>query len=182
MTFLTAALSAFNSRGQETEGVVHRVLNLVQTSGLLSKELYLESSPATTHRPSQPLHFSTQAKLLVLPVFEAFGLLAPRRPSVPSTTATGSLYPPLRRSKSVPAHFRSVSFGVGYPHVRSIERWHSGWLPLGWQRRLSPKGRVCFLDHNTRTTTWRDPRERPRQHLDQLQRATQSIPSSHTVQ
>lgn len=33
-----------------------------------------------------------------------------------------------------------------------------GDLPSGWERRVAPNGRVYFVDHNTRTTTWSDPR------------------------
>lgn len=33
-----------------------------------------------------------------------------------------------------------------------------GELPSGWERRLTPEGRPYFVDHNTRTTTWVDPR------------------------
>ncbi|GLB38349.1 putative ubiquitin-protein ligase [Lyophyllum shimeji] len=30
-------------------------------------------------------------------------------------------------------------------------------LPPGWERRLDPQGRTYYVDHNTRTTTWRRP-------------------------
>ncbi|PPQ70016.1 hypothetical protein CVT26_013304 [Gymnopilus dilepis] len=40
-------------------------------------------------------------------------------------------------------------------------------LPLGWEERRTPEGRPYFVDHNTRTTTWTDPR-----------RATQPPPSA----
>ncbi|KAI9224517.1 C2 domain-containing protein, partial [Blastocladiella britannica] len=33
-----------------------------------------------------------------------------------------------------------------------------GPLPAGWESRMTPEGRVYFVDHNTRTTTWVDPR------------------------
>ncbi|TRM60509.1 hypothetical protein BD626DRAFT_571583 [Schizophyllum amplum] len=33
-----------------------------------------------------------------------------------------------------------------------------GPLPSGWEMRLTSTGRVYFVDHNTRTTTWDDPR------------------------
>lgn len=33
-----------------------------------------------------------------------------------------------------------------------------GPLPSGWEMRLTSNGRVYFVDHNTRTTTWDDPR------------------------
>eukprot|EP01086_Lenisia_limosa_P002893 TRINITY_DN1697_c0_g1_i4.p1 TRINITY_DN1697_c0_g1~~TRINITY_DN1697_c0_g1_i4.p1 ORF type:complete len:795 (-),score=150.24 TRINITY_DN1697_c0_g1_i4:157-2541(-) len=31
-------------------------------------------------------------------------------------------------------------------------------LPMGWEERSAPDGRVYFVDHNTRTTHWVDPR------------------------
>lgn len=33
-----------------------------------------------------------------------------------------------------------------------------GALPSGWEMRLTSTGKVYFVDHNTRTTTWDDPR------------------------
>uniref|UniRef100_A0A060T4D3 E3 ubiquitin-protein ligase n=1 Tax=Blastobotrys adeninivorans TaxID=409370 RepID=A0A060T4D3_BLAAD len=33
-----------------------------------------------------------------------------------------------------------------------------GELPSGWEQRFTPEGRPYFVDHNTRTTTWVDPR------------------------
>ncbi|BFZ59886.1 hypothetical protein YB2330_000908 [Saitoella coloradoensis] len=34
----------------------------------------------------------------------------------------------------------------------------TGELPPGWEQRQTPEGRTYFVDHNTRTTTWVDPR------------------------
>lgn len=34
----------------------------------------------------------------------------------------------------------------------------TGELPAGWEQRQTPEGRSYFVDHNTRTTTWVDPR------------------------
>ncbi|CDW98831.1 hypothetical protein [Sporisorium scitamineum] len=34
----------------------------------------------------------------------------------------------------------------------------NGPLPAGWEQRHTPEGRPYFVDHNTRTTTWVDPR------------------------
>ncbi|KAH9900231.1 HECT-domain-containing protein [Xylariomycetidae sp. FL2044] len=34
----------------------------------------------------------------------------------------------------------------------------TGELPSGWEARFTPEGRPYFVDHNTRTTTWVDPR------------------------
>lgn len=35
---------------------------------------------------------------------------------------------------------------------------HEAPLPAGWEQRTTPQGRTYFVDHNTRTTTWVDPR------------------------
>jgi len=34
----------------------------------------------------------------------------------------------------------------------------TGELPAAWEQRHTPEGRAYFVDHNTRTTTWVDPR------------------------
>lgn len=31
-------------------------------------------------------------------------------------------------------------------------------LPSGWEMKMTPQGKIYFVDHNTRTTTWEDPR------------------------
>jgi hypothetical protein len=31
-------------------------------------------------------------------------------------------------------------------------------LPAGWEQRWNSEGRIFFVDHNTQTTTWNDPR------------------------
>jgi E3 ubiquitin-protein ligase NEDD4 len=33
-----------------------------------------------------------------------------------------------------------------------------GPLPSGWEMRMTSAGRVYFVDHNTKITTWDDPR------------------------
>lgn len=32
------------------------------------------------------------------------------------------------------------------------------WNFLGWEERVHSDGRIFFIDHNTRTTQWEDPR------------------------
>ncbi|CAN9507050.1 unnamed protein product [Ophioblennius macclurei] len=41
----------------------------------------------------------------------------------------------------------------------------SGFLPAGWEVRSAPNGRPFFIDHNTKTTTWNDPRLKIPVHL-----------------
>lgn len=35
-------------------------------------------------------------------------------------------------------------------------------LPLGWEEKTDPKGRVFYIDHINRLTTWTDPRQSTR--------------------
>ena len=41
---------------------------------------------------------------------------------------------------------------------RSTTTTGSGSLPVGWEERYTPEDRPYYVDHNTRTTTWVDPR------------------------
>jgi atrophin-1 interacting protein 5 (WW domain-containing E3 ubiquitin protein ligase 1) len=38
-----------------------------------------------------------------------------------------------------------------------VTTWERPLLPSGWERRLDTKGRLYYVDHNTRTTTWQKP-------------------------
>ncbi|WVO14667.1 hypothetical protein L204_102304 [Cryptococcus depauperatus] len=50
-------------------------------------------------------------------------------------------------------------------------------LPAGWEIRYTPEGRPYFVDHNTRSTTWIDPRRRINRPTSspQLNNAVQSL-------
>lgn len=81
---------------------------------------------------------------------------APAAPAAPAAAASQrgagvpqSLTPPL------PA----MSPEESPQHTPSPEATHdSGFLPAGWEVRCAPSGRPFFIDHNTKTTTWEDPR------------------------
>lgn len=54
---------------------------------------------------------------------------------------------------------------AGVPNANAVQMMNSGAttaglgeLPAGWEQRFTPEGRAYFVDHNTRTTTWVDPR------------------------
>ncbi|CAL8243247.1 unnamed protein product [Lota lota] len=40
----------------------------------------------------------------------------------------------------------------------SDRSYECGFMPAGWEVRSAPNGRPFFIDHNTKTTTWEDPR------------------------
>ncbi|XP_062540481.1 transcriptional coactivator yorkie isoform X1 [Armigeres subalbatus] len=49
-------------------------------------------------------------------------------------------------------HSRGRSYDVSNQHA------HYGELPPGWEQAKTQDGRIYYLNHNTRTTTWEDPR------------------------
>ncbi|KAF3936391.1 hypothetical protein ABW19_dt0201634 [Dactylella cylindrospora] len=54
----------------------------------------------------------------------------------------------------------------------------SGELPPGWEQRHTPEGRAYFVDHNTRTTTWVDPRRQQYIRVYGQQQTVQTQPVS----
>ena len=66
---------------------------------------------------------------------------------------TGANSPGLQDRQSSPASSSNVSMMATGATTAG-----SGELPAGWEQRHTPEGRAYFVDHNTRTTTWVDPR------------------------
>ncbi|KAM4809470.1 E3 ubiquitin-protein ligase NEDD4-like isoform 2-T2 [Rhinophrynus dorsalis] len=88
-----------------------------------------------------------------------------RRPrSLSSPTVT--LSAPLEGAKDFPVR-RAVKDTLSNPQspqpspYNSPKPQHKGaqsFLPPGWEMRIAPNGRPFFIDHNSKTTTWEDPR------------------------
>ena len=67
---------------------------------------------------------------------------------------TGASSPSLQEQQnSSPANSNAVSMMATGATTAG-----TGELPAGWEQRHTPEGRAYFVDHNTRTTTWVDPR------------------------
>ncbi len=67
---------------------------------------------------------------------------------------TGASSPSLQEQQnSTPASSNAVSMMATGATTAG-----TGELPAGWEQRHTPEGRAYFVDHNTRTTTWVDPR------------------------
>uniref|UniRef100_A0A3Q2E9Q6 E3 ubiquitin-protein ligase n=1 Tax=Cyprinodon variegatus TaxID=28743 RepID=A0A3Q2E9Q6_CYPVA len=45
-----------------------------------------------------------------------------------------------------------------YSSPKTQHKTQQSFLPPGWEMRIAPNGRPFFIDHNSRTTTWEDPR------------------------
>uniref|UniRef100_A0A2K6V2U0 E3 ubiquitin-protein ligase n=1 Tax=Saimiri boliviensis boliviensis TaxID=39432 RepID=A0A2K6V2U0_SAIBB len=88
-----------------------------------------------------------------------------RRPrSLSSPTVT--LSAPLEGAKDSPVR-RAVKDTLSNPQSPQPSPYNSpkpqhkvtqSFLPPGWEMRIAPNGRPFFIDHNTKTTTWEDPR------------------------
>uniref|UniRef100_A0A8C1X018 E3 ubiquitin-protein ligase NEDD4-like n=1 Tax=Cyprinus carpio TaxID=7962 RepID=A0A8C1X018_CYPCA len=52
-----------------------------------------------------------------------------------------------------------------YSSPKSQHKANQSFLPPGWEMRIAPNGRPFFIDHNSRTTTWEDPRLKYPVHL-----------------
>eukprot|EP00066_Takifugu_rubripes_P019352 XP_011608618.1 PREDICTED: E3 ubiquitin-protein ligase NEDD4 isoform X4 [Takifugu rubripes] len=83
------------------------------------------------------------------------------------TRSTSWSRPPLQKAASVPPAAQSAPpFQACAPQeppqtTTSPEPpFESGSLPAGWEVRSAPNGRPFFIDHNTKSTTWNDPRLR----------------------
>ncbi|EXJ68278.1 E3 ubiquitin-protein ligase hulA [Cladophialophora psammophila CBS 110553] len=66
---------------------------------------------------------------------------------------TGANSPNLQESRGSPQQPNAVSMMATGATTAG-----TGELPAGWEQRHTPEGRAYFVDHNTRTTTWVDPR------------------------
>jgi E3 ubiquitin-protein ligase NEDD4 len=75
-----------------------------------------------------------------------------------NNTNTNSIY----RQSTSPTNSAATTTGGGGPAAiaagGNATTAGSGSLPAGWEERYTPEGRPYYVDHNTRTTTWVDPR------------------------
>lgn len=72
-----------------------------------------------------------------------------------SSTSPGSTR---SSSPSPAANTTSTTSSSGRVNSTNITTPGSGPLPQGWEVRFTPEGRPYYVDHNTHTTTWVDPR------------------------
>ncbi|GAA5837803.1 hypothetical protein JCM9279_006865 [Rhodotorula babjevae] len=61
-------------------------------------------------------------------------------------------------SSSATAGASQTSSRAGRAAELDVSDEQLGPLPSGWERRTTPSGRAYFVDHNTKTTSWDDPR------------------------
>jgi E3 ubiquitin-protein ligase NEDD4 len=73
-------------------------------------------------------------------------LLEATNPTYRGGTPANATQPPVPQAQTAVTTSTTTTAGV------------SGPLPAGWEERYTPEGRPYYVDHNTRTTTWVDPR------------------------
>ncbi|XP_012657244.1 E3 ubiquitin-protein ligase NEDD4 [Otolemur garnettii] len=84
------------------------------------------------------------------------------KPIVQATVETSQL-PSSQTSSSGPQP--QVPTSDSAQQVTQPSEIEQGFLPKGWEVRHAPNGRPFFIDHNTKTTTWEDPRLKIPAHL-----------------
>uniref|UniRef100_A0A4W3GF17 HECT-type E3 ubiquitin transferase n=1 Tax=Callorhinchus milii TaxID=7868 RepID=A0A4W3GF17_CALMI len=89
------------------------------------------------------------------------GLLGSVASTLGSESEGGGFKPPRQEFDVAPTAYLPPQFSPqdspqsSPSHKRKYE---SGFLPPGWEVRYAPNGRSFFIDHNTKTTSWDDPR------------------------
>lgn len=112
-----------------------------------------QPTPPVQPTPPTPVHQPTHTPAHLIPS-------QPAQPSAPPLQAaqTASLPPQTitlsgleRAAQSLPPQAFTPQFTTALQ--RAAQR-----LPPGWEAQLAPDGRIYFIDHHTRTTTWELPR------------------------
>jgi hypothetical protein len=94
------------------------------------------------------------------------------RLSVNGTSAAGGRSPsPSGRRPITLASLSTTSSPSPSPAAPTVD---SRPLPSGWEIKYAPNGKPYFVDHNTRNTTWQDPRGPPPRAQGAAQRPTSS--------
>ncbi|KAL4682095.1 hypothetical protein H8957_006816 [Semnopithecus entellus] len=83
------------------------------------------------------------------------------KPTVQATVETSQL----TSSQSSAGPQLQASTSDSSQQVTQPSEIEQGFLPKGWEVRHAPNGRPFFIDHNTKTTTWEDPRLKIPAHL-----------------
>lgn len=83
-------------------------------------------------------------------------------PGLDERTMTNSPTPSASSSvsNSVTTQAQALTLAPASNDITNQTTAGTGPLPTGWEQRTTPEGRPYFVDHNTRTTTWVDPRRR----------------------
>lgn len=79
----------------------------------------------------------------------------PQNPASLASLASQASQPPQASQASSPGVDQATAMQMAASGATAAGL---GELPRGWEQRFTPEGRPYYVDHNTRTTTWVDPR------------------------
>ncbi|XP_040343392.1 NEDD4-like E3 ubiquitin-protein ligase WWP1 isoform X5 [Herpailurus yagouaroundi] len=119
---------------------------------IVSEETALSSNCTNTtveDPPVQEIMTSSENNECILSTSAAFGAEA-RSTLDPATSNSGS-------SSAFEAAKLRQPDGCVEPVRQQSGNANTETLPSGWERRVDDRGRVYYVDHNTRTTTWQRP-------------------------
>ncbi|KAK2737752.1 hypothetical protein FQN57_007399 [Myotisia sp. PD_48] len=125
----------------------------------LGRTYYVDHNTRTTtwSRPSQ--HYSEQAQRSQIEANRQMERRAHQSRMLPEDR-TGANSPDSQNAQASPQPQTPPSSAANAASMVATGATTPGTgdLPSGWEQRYTPEGRVYFVDHNTRTTTWVDPR------------------------
>ncbi|MED6235310.1 hypothetical protein ATANTOWER_022894, partial [Ataeniobius toweri] len=88
------------------------------------------------------------------------GVLADSSPNVPSSAEQANSNTTESTTDSLPAGWEQRVLPHGRVYYVDHNTKTTTWerpLPAGWEKRVDQRGRFYYVDHNTRTTTWQRP-------------------------
>uniref|UniRef100_A0A2K6E5N7 E3 ubiquitin-protein ligase n=4 Tax=Cercopithecinae TaxID=9528 RepID=A0A2K6E5N7_MACNE len=127
----------------------------------------VNDEPTTATDPEEPsvvgVTSPPAAPLSVTPNPNTTSLPAPATPAEgeePSTSGTQQLPAAAQAPDALPAGWEQRELPNGRVYYVDHNTKTTTWerpLPPGWEKRTDPRGRFYYVDHNTRTTTWQPP-------------------------
>ncbi|CAO2609864.1 NEDD4-like E3 ubiquitin-protein ligase WWP2 [Lemmus lemmus] len=156
--------SARTSTSDQSPGARNRHRQPVKNpsnSGLANGTVNEE--PTTASNPEEPSVGVTAPPAAVSPNPNTTSLPAPSTPAEgeePSTSGTQQLPATAQAPDALPAGWEQRELPNGRVYYVDHNTKTTTWerpLPPGWEKRTDPRGRFYYVDHNTRTTTWQRP-------------------------
>lgn len=127
----------------------------------------VNDEPAAATDPEEPsvvgVTSPPAAASSVTPNPTAGSVPAPATPAEgeePSTSGTQQVLPAVPAPDALPAGWEQRELPNGRVYYVDHNTKTTTWerpLPPGWEKRTDPRGRFYYVDHNTRTTTWQRP-------------------------
>ncbi|XP_054843364.1 E3 ubiquitin-protein ligase NEDD4-like isoform X5 [Eublepharis macularius] len=141
---------------QELSDELNRRLQMTPDSNGEQLSSMIQRDPSARLRSCSVTEAVAEQSLLSLPS-------GPSRRARSSTVtggeeSTGAKDSPVRRAVKDTLSNPQSPQPSPYNSPKPQHKLTQSFLPPGWEMRIAPNGRPFFIDHNTKTTTWEDPR------------------------